>query len=85
MRLGLKTLKKIEDWYGSDNFEIGSGGNVKDGRGDYKFAETYLTLRFGYWNEINMEELSKVIGKKVELEMKIYDDNCGCKYYYKVP
>ena len=75
MRVGLKTLKQIEEWYGSDDFEIGSGGNCN---------ETYITLRFGYWREINNEELSKVINKNVELEMEFYDDDCGWKYYYKI-
>lgn len=75
MRVGLKTLKQIEEWYGSDDFEIGSGGNC---------SETYITLRFGYWREIDNEELSKVINKNVELEMEFYDDDCGWKYYYKI-
>ena len=32
MRIDYKILKNIEEWYGSDNFEVGSGGVVMDGR-----------------------------------------------------
>ncbi len=85
-RISFKQLEKIKEFYGSDDFEIGHGGEVKDGRGDYKFAETYLNLRFGYWNSIDTKMLEKALdGRcKVELDMKVYDDDCGWKYSYKL-
>jgi hypothetical protein len=84
MRISLKKLKQIEKWYGSDNFEIGAGGDIMDGRGDHKYLDEYITLRFGYWSEIDNKELSKVIGKTVELDMEVEDDECGWQYSYKL-
>jgi len=84
MRISLNKLKEIEKWYGSDNFEIGAGGDIMDGRGDHKYLNEYITLRFGYWFEINTKELEEVIGKKVEVDMEVYDDDCGWKYSYKI-
>ena len=53
-RISFEQLEKIKEFYGSSDFEVGHGGEVKDGRGDYKFAETHLTLRFGYWGSIDI-------------------------------
>ena len=64
-------LKEIEKWYGSEDFQIGAGNE-------------YITLRFGYWREIDTKELSEVIDRKVELDMEIYDDDCGWQYSYKI-
>ena len=50
MRIDYNVLKTIEEWYGSDDFEVGSDGVVMDGRGDYKFVEPHMTIRFGYWS-----------------------------------
>ena len=65
---------------------VSIGGANEDDRGDYKFAETYLNLRFGYWNSIDTKMLEKALdGRcKVELDMKVYDDDCGWKYSYKL-
>ena len=71
MRLSLKKLKQIEKWYGSEDFQIGAGNE-------------YITLRFGYWCEIDTKELSEVIDRKVVLDMEIYDDDCGWQYSYKI-
>ena len=85
-RISFKQLEKIKEFYGSDDFEVGHHGTVKDGRGDYKFAETYLTLRFGYWGSIDTEGLEKALGGrvKVELDFEDFDDDCGWKYSYKI-
>ena len=85
-RISFTQLEKIKEFFGSDHFEVGHGGEVKDGRGDYKFAETYLTLRFGYWEKIDTEGLEKALdGRfKVGLGFKDFDDDCGWKYSYKL-
>ena len=85
-RISFKQLEKIKEFYGSDDFEVGHGGEVKDGRGDYKFAETHFTLRFGYWGSIDTEGLEKALGGrvKVELDFEDFDDDCGWLYSYKI-
>ncbi len=88
-RISFKQLEKIKEFWGSDDFEVGHGGEVKDGRGDYKFAETHLTLRFGYWSQINTDELEKRLDRwgqsfKVELDAVVFDDDCGSLYSYKI-
>ena len=85
-RISFKQLEKIKEFYGSNDFEVGHGGEVKDGRGDYKFAETHLTLRFGYWSSINIEGLEKALdGRfKVEFDFFDFDADCGWKYSYKL-
>ena len=84
-RISFKQLEKIKEFYGSSDFEVGHGGEVKDGRGDYKFAETHLTLRFGYWLPINTKGLEKALdGRfKVELDFKDCSDR-GWLYSYKI-
>ena len=85
-RISFEQLEKIKEFYGSSDFEVGHGGEVKDGRGDYKFAETHLTLRFGYWSSIDIKGLEKALdGRfKVELDFEDFDDDCGWLYSYKI-
>ncbi len=85
-RISFKQLEKIKEFYGSSDFEVGHGGEVKDGRGDHQFAETHLTLRFGYWGSIDTEGLEKALGGrfKVELNFEDFDDDCGWLYSYKI-
>ena len=85
-RISFKQLEKIKEFYGSSDFEVGHGGEVKDGRGDHQFAETHLTLRFGYWGSIDTEGLEKALGGrfKVELDFENFDDDCGWLYSYKI-
>ena len=46
MRIDFRILKNIEEWYGSDDFEVGSDVTF-DLLSDDKFVEPYITLRFG--------------------------------------
>tara|TARA_Y100000592_G_scaffold92985_1_gene155478 strand:- start:186 stop:425 length:240 start_codon:yes stop_codon:yes gene_type:complete len=73
MRLGYKKFKEIKKWYGSSDFEIGYD---KDG----------LTFRFGYWNKVNIEELSDILPGYFTLTENLVDDDddCGPLYNYKV-
>ena len=82
MRLDYNVLKTIEEWYGSDNFEVGSDGVVMDGRDDYKFVEPHITLRFGYWSQIQFEELAQLLPFRYELiENEVDDDEFGHPLY----
>ena len=82
MRIDYNILKTIEEWYGSDDFEVGSDGVVMDGRDDYKYVEPHMTIRFGYWSWINSEELAKLLPFRYELiENEVDDDEFGHPLY----
>jgi hypothetical protein len=82
MRIDYNILKAIEEWYGYEDFEVGSGGVVMDGRDDYKFVEPHMTLRFGYWSRINVDELAKLLPFRYELiENEVDDDEFGFPLY----
>jgi len=71
MRIEYKTLKKLRKAFGS--FEIGNSG-VKG-----------MYLRFGYWQQVELEDLKKIL----PLHLHIYevwdeDEDCGYLYYYNI-
>ena len=86
MRRDYNILKNIEEWYGSDDFEVGSDGVVKDGRDDYKFVEPHMTIRFGYWRVVNVDELAELLPFRYEvIENEVDDDDdCGLLYNYLI-
>ena len=51
MRLGYKKFKEIKKWYGSSDFEIG-------------YESDGLSIRFGYWRSIDLDELKKLLDVK---------------------
>ena len=73
MRIGYKKFKEIKKWYGSSDFEIG-------------YDNDGLTFRFGYWNKVNIEELSDILPGYFTLTENLVDDDedCGPLYNYKV-
>ena len=73
MRLGYKKFKEIKKWYGSSDFEIGYD---KDG----------LTIRFGYWNLVDLDDLKKIIPDYLTVTENLVDDDddCGELYYYSI-
>jgi len=77
MRIDYNVLKTIEEWYGSDDFELGAAGTVRNGRGDFKFIEPEITLRFGYWFRVNLAELIELIPFRYEV---IEDEVDECEF-----
>jgi|TARA_B100001093_G_C26321535_1_gene797900 hypothetical protein len=73
MRIGYKKFKEIKKWYGSSSFEIGYG---KEG----------LTIRFGYWNQINLNELKEILPDYCEvIETEVDETEFGQPmYHYEV-
>ena len=73
MRLGYKKFKEIKKWYGSSDFEIG-------------YDNDGLTFRFGYWNKVNIEELSDILPGYFTLTENLVDDDddCGRLYDYTI-
>lgn len=73
MRIGYKKFKEIKKWYGSSDFEIG-------------YDNDGLTFRFGYWNKVNIEELSDILPGYFTITENLVDDDedCGPLYNYKV-
>ena len=81
MRIDFRILKNIEEWYGSDDFEVGSDVTF-DLLSDDKFVEPYITLRFGYWSQIQFEELAQLLPFRYELiENEVDDDEFGHPLY----
>tara|TARA_B100001559_G_C16318826_1_gene537815 strand:- start:463 stop:708 length:246 start_codon:yes stop_codon:yes gene_type:complete len=79
MRLDYSTLKKLEQLYKSDDFQIEAKYDKFDG-------EEYIMLRFGYWAEVNFPELIEVfkpLGFIVEMS-EWEDDDCGWLYSYHI-
>jgi hypothetical protein len=69
--LSISKLKEIENKFG--NFEI---KQVSGGAND-------IFLKFGYWENVNCEELQIVIGQSIKvIEDSDYDDDCGYKFNY---
>ena len=85
MRIDFRILKNIEEWYGSDDFEVGSDVTF-DLLSDDKFVEPYITLRFGYWSQIQFEELQQLLPFRYEvIENQVDDDSdCGLLYNYLI-
>ena len=85
MRIDYNILKNIEEWYGSDDFEVGSDVTF-DLLSDDKFVEPYITLRFGYWSQIQFEELQQLLPFRYEvIENEVDDDSdCGLLYNYLI-
>jgi hypothetical protein len=72
-KVSIKTLKEIENQLGE--FEVGQvfgiGGDVY--------------LKFGYWKQVNLELLQKILGDGVKVDEDMdYDDDCGEQYSYKL-
>tara|TARA_E500000331_G_scaffold350541_1_gene395596 strand:- start:162 stop:401 length:240 start_codon:yes stop_codon:yes gene_type:complete len=61
MRLGYKKFKEIKKWYGSSDFEIG-------------YFEDGLSLRFGYWKDIDLDGLKKVLPSHLTIVRKLVDE-----------
>jgi hypothetical protein len=79
MRLKFDTLLKVQDYYGSSDFQVEARYDKFDG-------EEYIMLRFGYWAEIDLvklEEIFNPLGYKVEVS-EFEDDECGWLYSYNI-
>ena len=79
MRLKFETLLEVQDYYGSSDFQVEARYDKFDG-------EEYIMFRFGYWAEVNFQELKEIfnpLGYEVEVsEWK--DDDCGWLYSYNI-
>lgn len=74
MRINYKILKKIEKFYGSDDFEVGPSDRGMFGS---------VMIRFGYWREVDSAELQKVVGDRYTVEVsELYEEDCGWLYHY---
>ena len=79
MRLKFDTLLKVQDYYGSSDFQVEARYDKFDG-------EEYIMLRFGYWaglDLVKLEEIFNPLGYKVEVN-EFEDDECGWLYYYNI-
>jgi len=73
MRIDFRILKNIEEWYGSDDFEVGDV-NEKEA----------ISIRFGYWSSVELTELQQLLPhylKAIENEVD-EDEDTGVLYNY---
>ena len=80
MRLKFETLLKVQDYYGSSDFQV-------EARYDQLDGEEYIMFRFGYWNELWYKDkfysIFEELGYTVE-EHEIHDEDTGWNYSYHI-
>ena len=79
MRLKFETLLKVQDYYGSSDFQV-------EARYDQLDGEEYIMFRFGYWAEVDLVKLKEIfnpLGYEVEVS-EFEDDECGWLYSYNI-
>ncbi len=79
MRLKFDTLLKVQDYYGSSDFQVEARYDKFDG-------EEYIMFRFGYWAEVDLVKLNEIfnpLGYEVEVS-EFEDDECGWLYSYNI-
>ena len=80
MRLKFETLLKVQDYYGSSDFQV-------EARYDKLEGEEYIMFRFGYWNELWYKDkfysIFEKLGYVVE-ECEIEDEDTGWNYLYNI-
>ena len=79
MRLKFDTLLKVQDYYGSSDFQV-------EARYDQLDGEEYIMFRFGYWAEVDLVKLKEIfnpLGYEVE-KCEIEDDDTGWNYWYNI-
>ena len=79
MRIKFDTLLKVQDYYGSSDFQVEARYDKFDG-------EEYIMFRFGYWAEVDLIKLEKIfnpLGYKVE-KQEIEDEDTGWNYSYHI-
>ena len=79
MRLKFDTLLKVQDYYGSSDFQVEARYDKFDG-------EEYIMFRFGYWAEVDLVKLKEIfnpLGYEVEVS-EFEDDECGWLYSYNI-
>ncbi len=72
MRLKFDTLLKVQDYYGSSDFQVEVRYDKFDG-------EEYIMFRFGYWAEVDLVKLNEIfnpLGYEVEVS-ETEDDEGG--------
>ena len=79
MRLKFDTLLKVQDYYGSSDFQVEARYDKFDG-------EEYIMFRFGYWAEVDLVKLKEIfnpLGYEIEVS-EFEDDECGWLYSYNI-
>ena len=80
MRLKFETLLKVQDYYGSSDFQVEARYDKFDG-------EEYSMFWVVYWNELYYEDkfyaIFEKLGYKVEMS-EFEDDECGWLYSYNI-
>ncbi len=72
----MEKLKQIEEWYGSDNFAIGTTAHTP--------ARYELTFRFGYFYWVNLKELQQFFPIDEVRQIDYEDEDCGRKFWYVI-
>jgi len=82
-RIDLKIITQISIEMDRYDIEIGSAKRVGS-------LETFLTLRFGYWKELDgmeriaVDNILDACNVKLMIDREDYDDDCGWLYSYRI-
>jgi len=88
-RIDLKIITQISIEMDRYDIEIGSAfaNNTFKRVGS---LETFLTLRFGYWKELDgmeriaVDNILDACNAKLMIDREDYDDDCGWLYSYRI-
>jgi hypothetical protein len=81
-RIDLSKLVELEKAFG--DLQIGVYHDMippKDG--DVYQEANYLTLRFGYWGEVDSEKMQSILGPHCHAFCMLVDDDPDCKPKYQ--
>ena len=74
MRIDFTVFKKIEQWYGSDDFEIGV------------HSDKALYIRFGYWDKVDLDAFNSFFPDYIATAEYLVDEDedTGAAYVYLI-
>jgi hypothetical protein len=74
MRIDFKKLEALENAYG--RLEVGASKDI--------FDNPLITLRFGYWREVDLDELRMQFPNNEVQVFDWFDEDCGWLYSYAI-
>ena len=80
-RIDLSKLVELEKAFG--DLQIGVQHEYESGAQFCDRTANYLTLRFGYWGEVDSEKMQSILGPHLHAFCMLVDDDPDCKPKYQ--
>ena len=80
-RIDLSKLVELEKAFG--DLQIGVQHDYESGAHFCDRTADYLTLRFGYWGEVDSEKMQSILGPHCQAFCMLVDDDPDCKPKYQ--